>query len=191
MNLGSKSKDLLYRGRYTSALLSGAASAHVIASETGYWWLTNKLSSPHIVAVRRLLFASPIPAAQATAVARVAFSKTTTTADPSGTAGTPVGLDSAESLPSTIAINTTSTGLALTDAGLIAAGVLGQTLEATPTGAVTVPQLAPVFDDAGDLNRALLLRAGEGIVCWLADNGDTDQRAITAVDFEVYKLYSA
>lgn len=186
MRIEGKQRYEQFRGRYHSGLLSGLASAH--AATAGFFWLINEVGSGSLVIVRRVLFGSPFPAATSTAIARVTAERCTFSGAASGASGVPAPYDSQEVLPSSVSIRTASTGLTLVAGAAICTGLMGQALDATPTGSRAEQALQAIYDDQGNRDRAQLLRAGEGMVIRQADNGDTDERAIVDVEFEVFQL---
>lgn len=187
MRIAGKPRYEQYRGHYNSGLVSGLASAH--AATAGFFWVVNHTDSSSLVAVRKVLFASPFPAAQSTAIARVTVERATTSVNPTGTLGVPVAYDSADTLPGGVSIRTASTSMVLTAGALITSGLMGQALDATPAGSRAADTRGTaIFDDGGNLDNAMLLRAGDCIVVRQADNGDTDERCVIDVDFEVFQL---
>lgn len=188
MNLNTVSKHMNFRGRYHSGVLSGLASAQ--AATVGHFWLLNADTGSGLIAVRRILWTSPMPAAQSTAITRVTAERVGATGTPSGATGTAVAYDSADSLPSAVSIRTASTGLTLTAGGTICSGFVGQALDATPAGSRAQGTGEVIFTDDGDLNRAILIRPGNAVVIRQADNGDTDQRFAVDIEFEAFSLAS-
>lgn len=166
-----------YLGHYVvhSGALVVAATAHTFGT-SGFLWFANPLSNAPKIVIREIEMTSQLGSALATPTSpRLLWSTFTFTGTASGASLTPGKLDS------TYAGSTASIRTAIT--GMTTVKVADMFSSFPIAGATAVGYTAASTDvwAADDDEYQLVLRAGEGICLWQADNGTTsDTRRITA-----------
>lgn len=167
----------------SSGVLVVQATAHTFAS-SGFLWIANPVGSSTKIAIRGIEMSTQLGSALATPTSpRLIWSTFTFTGTASGASLTPGKLDSSYATP-TASIRTAITGMTIVKVAdmFVTLPIAGATAVAYAPPAMDVWE--PIEDE-----YQLVLRAGEGICLWQADNGTTsDTRRIVSTiylsDFE-------
>lgn len=166
-----------------SGALVVQATAHSFGT-SGFMWIANPIGNTAKIAIRKIEMASQLGSALAAPTSpRLLWSRFTFTGTASGASLTPGKLDSTYATP-IASIRTAITGMTTVK--------VADMFNSLPIASATAVAYAPASMDYWESDNdeyQLVLRAGEGICLWQADNGTTaDTRRVVATvsmsDFE-------
>jgi hypothetical protein len=157
---------------------------------TGYFWLINPVGSTIKMAIRKMegMIQFLVLSAVDVSVVRTQFALCTFTGSPSGAQITPIKYDSTYAAPQG-QLRTAMTGLTVTLGALFKAWFppINATASSATIQANLVPVVCPEYEP-GFEDDQIILRAGEGIVCYSPDTATTaNRRAIVNISWEEFE----